>query len=175
MNRKTRMARLLLLIPLSYALAGCGGSTVARNSPTPATVSPGKEHQGDHNHDQPHGADNGPIRTCVEAIQKVMALRAEIQAGFSMKDLDRADGPVHEIGHLLEDFQELAAKESLSDEQRETVKKSIHTLFEAFGTLDKTIHSGKGKSYVDLAGEIDGAIAALQATFPETSHKEREQ
>ncbi|MBM4075757.1 MAG: hypothetical protein FJ267_08960 [Planctomycetes bacterium] len=73
---------------------------------------------------------------------------------------------------MLEDLKELVAKESLTDAQKDTANKSINALFEAFGSLDKTIHSGKGKTYSDLATEIDKAIADLQEIFPQPSQQE---
>ena len=173
MNRKNEIAHFVLFVLFSGSLAGCGGSPVAPAAAASAAASPEQGHQDDYS--KTHGSRSGSVRTCAEAVQKVKTLCLKVQAGFSTLNLGQADGPVHEIGHVLSHLQELAAKQNLSEEQRKTVDESIRSLFEAFGSLDRTIHSGKGKFYIDLADEIEGALAALQDVFPEISQTETEQ
>lgn len=113
---------------------------------------------GDHKHD-----DEAAPKTYAEAIEKIETLRKSIKDNFDADKLKEADTAVHEVGHILESVVKLSAKESLSPEDTETVKKSVETLFDQFGKIDDKLHGGMGSTYNDVAKEIEAAIAALQS------------
>lgn len=116
---------------------------------------------GDHKHDD--HADEAAPKTYAEAIEKIETLRKSIKDNFDADKLKEADTAVHEVGHILESVVKLSAKESLSPEDTETVKKSVETLFDQFGKIDDKLHGGMGSTYNDVAKEIEAAIAALQS------------
>lgn len=150
-----------VLIATYVLLGGCGGET-----PSPKTAAPQQsESHDDHDHDHDH-ANEAP-QTFAVAVAQLAEMRDTIQTALAANDLKKADGPVHEVGHMLEDLDGLATKAGLSDEQLATVKAAQETLFSAFGALDETIHGKEsGKSWGDVGSDIDQAIASLQKLTP---------
>jgi hypothetical protein len=149
-------------------LAGCGSSASTDSQPTV------ERRESDHDHHQGSPAGHhahGNAKSLGDALAKVERLRNAIQVAFAAKDLATADGPVHEIGHLLEELPELAAKESLSAKDQQQVKQSVDSLMKSFAALDERVHGGDGagKSYDDVAGQIDSALTQLKSVGKETS------
>lgn len=150
-------------------LTGCGRSesTVSR----PSGEHGNHQHDGDHEHDhESHGdsqAHSEP-ESLADAVAEIERLRGAIDQGFAAGDLDQADGPVHEIGHLIEELPELAAKESVSEEDQQQVKQAVDSLMDSFAALDERVHGGAsaGKSYDDVASQVDDAMAILRAIEP---------
>lgn len=152
MNEKFFQCSFGLVVITCISLAGCGGGqTTASNPPTDR-----------HGHDH----DDGHVHheSFSEAVGEVESLNAAVKTAFADSDLSTADGPLHEIGHLLEELPELAAQESLSEEDNRQVKQSVDSLMDSFGALDERIHGGAedGKSYDDVASEIDAALSNLK-------------
>ena len=147
-----------LLIFASLTLAGCGGAQ------TTASDSSADLH--DHAHDT-HGDEHEHVHSesFVEVLTEVEQLLAEIKTAFAADDLETADGPVHGIGHLLEELPQLAAKASPSEPDRQQVKQAVDSLMDGFAALDERVHGGDGagKSYDEVANQIDEAIATLKA------------
>ncbi|MBB76907.1 MAG: hypothetical protein CMJ75_20575 [Planctomycetaceae bacterium] len=150
------------------ALAGCDGS--------PVIVSPSRDAQTDpHNAtDDPHGHQKEPPADGREvarpesygaALEQLDALCAATQDAFANDDLQEADGPVHAIGHLLEELPQLAGQESPSETVQQQVKEAVDALMVSFGALDGRVHGGgsAGKSYREVAAEIEEAVAKLKA------------
>jgi len=141
-------------------LVGCGSS----ESPPPASSD--KQHDDDHDH-KSHEEDGAHAKpeSLAEAVVEVEQLCNAIQSAFAEGDLDKADGPVHELGHLLEELPKLAAKESLSEAGQQQVQQAVDSLMDSFGALDERIHhgDGEGKSYDEVASSIDDALAELKS------------
>ena len=147
-----------LFILVGIALAGCGGTQTAAPSPS--------VDQHDHEHEAPgDGHEHAHPESFAETLKEVEELRAEIQTAFAAGDLAKADGPVHAVGHLLEELPELAAKESLSEAEQHQVKQSIGRLMDSFAALDERVHGGDGtgKSYDEVAVQIDAALDDLKS------------
>lgn len=154
-----------LLIIGSLSLAGCGGEPSTASNPS------AESHGHDH---EAHGDEHGHAhpQSFAEAVAEIDRLRAEIKTSFAAGDLAKADGPVHEIGHLLEELPQLAAKQSLSEaEQQEQVKQAVGSLMDSFAALDERVHGGDsaGKSYEEVAAQIDAAFAELNSVAKEKS------
>lgn len=147
-----------LFMLVGIALVGCGGTQTTASNPS----------ADQHDHDlEPHGDDHEQAHTesFAEALTEVEELCAEIKTAFAAGDLGKADGPVHEIGHLLEELLELAAKESLSEADQQQVKQAVDSLMNSFAALDERVHGGDsaGKSYDEVATQIDAALAKLKS------------
>jgi hypothetical protein len=156
MNPMFRKLALVLLMHASISLVGCGGAqTTAPNSPADRHDHDHKTHADGHAHPESFAA----------AVTEVEQCRAEIKTAFASDDLAKADGPLHEIGHLLKKLPELAAKEPLSETDQQQVKQAVDSLMDSFAELDERVHSGgrAGKSYDDVANDIDKAIAKVNA------------
>jgi len=142
-------------------LTGCGSSETA----IPATTAESHDHDShsDHAHGEP--------ASLADAVTEVERLRGEIQAAFAAGDLDKADGPVHELGHLLEELPEVAAKESLAEADQQQIKQSVDALMDSFAALDERVHGGDsaGKSYDEVASQIESALAELKSIGKEKS------
>ncbi|QDT35395.1 hypothetical protein [Thalassoglobus polymorphus] len=151
-----------------YSMLGCTGGS---DPVAPATAEKG--HDDHDHHDHGEGAHDH-FETFSEAVADLAAKRDAIKTAMEADDLKKADGPVHALGHTLEELEELATKQGLSEEKLTEVKAARDALFEAFAALDETIHGkADGKSWADVSAEIDAAIAQLQ-TLTADAPKEEE-
>ncbi len=158
MNSTFRGFSFGVLVVASISLAGCG------TSQTPASTSPADQHDheieshaDDHEHTSPE--------SFAGVLTELDELRTAIKAAFAAGDLEQADGPVHAVGHFLEELPELAAKESASEADRQQIKQAVDSLMGSFAALDERVHGGDaaGKSYDEVASEVDEALATLKA------------
>lgn len=110
-------------------------------------------------------ADHDESESLGKVVASLEAEFAKIQDAFAKNDVAAADEPVHEVGHILEHFKELADKASLNDEQKAAVSTATEELFTHFGELDKQIHAGADVEFTDLEPKISAALAALKAAI----------
>jgi hypothetical protein len=172
MNRIACKYVLPLLGIACFAVAGCSASNppAAPSASAPAKDDHDHDHDpmagkhSDHKHDHGagHAAEDEPA-SYADAVQKVDALCGATKDAFAAKDMEKADIPVHKLGHVLEDIPELAAKESLSAEDQEAIKKAVEELFDCFGKIDDKLHGNEGKSYDEVAARIDAALQTLRS------------
>lgn len=177
MNRIAGAFVLPLLTVTCLALGACN----APSSPVVSATAPRNTehvgHESEHEHLQTVGehskhrqggsqADEEDLDTYAAALRKIDSLRSAIKDAFAAKDLDKADAPVHEVGHLLEKLPALASKEKLSAEDQSAVKQAVDELFASFGKIDDKLHGGQGNTYEDVARQVDAAMETLQAKSP---------
>lgn len=164
-----RNAQFMLLVVGSLScgllLVGCGGAEKPETG--------GAKVNGDHGHDHDH--DHEHPENYAEAVALVEKLAGEIQAALAENDLEKADGPVHEIGHILEDVAELAVVANLSEESLNSVKAAVDSLMADFAAVDATIHGREGKTYADVAESVQAAIQALKAAIPAAAEETTEE
>ena len=139
-------------------LSGC----TTDNADTSDAKNKTGEHD-DHHKDEPHPETFG------EAVDAVVEMNAEIKAAFAKDDKEAAHDPLHEVGHVLEEMDELAAKAELSDEQLASVKKAVEQLFESFGAVDAVMHGKEGKTYDEVSSQIDESLNVLKSMKPAES------
>lgn len=108
-----------------------------------------------------HGDGHDHAETLVEAVEEMVGMRNVIRDGFAKDDPDAAHGPLHDVGHVLGEVEELAEKEKLDAEQLNAVRDAVEELKEAFGSVDKMMHGGEGSKYSEVAAKVDAAIAVL--------------
>jgi len=140
-------------------VTGCAPSTPT----TPAAAKPAASHD-DHDHDHDHGDHEEP-ETVAEGLTQLEKLCADVKAHLAIGDHEKADGPVHMVGHLLEDLGELVAKEKPAVEAE--AKKALEAIFESFDKLDTVIHGAdeearKKLDYAEHAPAIEAALAKLK-------------
>lgn len=157
------------LVSCGLFLGGCGTGAPAPSNEQASEAHDHHDEHGDHGHGHDHGHDHdhGHAHAAPEslnaAVTTLTELRDKIDAALSKADLETADGPVHEVGHILESLPTLAEKAAVNAEQSETVKQAQAALFAAFGDLDKTIHGkSSGKSWDEVKDSVNSAIADLQ-------------
>ncbi|MCH2212552.1 MAG: hypothetical protein MK110_14705 [Fuerstiella sp.] len=141
---------------LSLLILGCSDSTSGTS-----TLSPDHTGQHDHGEEESHSGHDHP-GTLEEGLKELTELRDTVRDAFAADDIDTAHGPLHDVGHLLEDIAALVERQELSDEQRDLVKKNIKSLFDLFGAVDSTLHGDEGKTYSEVSDQIDTALSALR-------------
>jgi hypothetical protein len=99
--------------------------------------------------------------TLADAVKELEGICSTIKAAFAKDDAEAAHGPMHEIGHVLEEIPNLTDKSTLEDAGKEEVKKAAATLFEAFNAVDESMHGSGGKKYSDVADSIDAALKVI--------------
>lgn len=142
-----------------FLLVGC--------SPTPApkqntVVEKGHADHDDHvdHADHDDHAHEHPT-TYDAAVSELEKLRMQVKTHLADGDKEKADGPVHAIGHLMGDLKGLAAKENLDETSRDSIDKAAEELMDCFGQIDATLHGGEGKTYDEVSARIDAAMTVL--------------
>ena len=106
-------------------------------------------------------APSGNLPSLQEAVAGIVALRDQIRDGFASDDLDAAHGPLHDIGDLLTQLQQISKGSELTKEQVNSLSVATDQLLDAFGAVDKTFHGGDGSTYEEEAETIDAAILII--------------
>jgi hypothetical protein len=146
---------------------GCGEPAPAPVvGPVPSAVKPA-DHDHAHAHDHEHGAaatgGHAHPETLPAAVTELKELVAKVREALSSGDREKADGPVHEVGHLLEDIEGLVTKAKLPAERETAVKQALGEIFQAFDTLDTAIHGDADKpiEFAPLDEKIGKALGVL--------------
>lgn len=157
----------------SLLLTGCGDQ-----APPPKPVGPpiavkqaGAAHDHDHDHDHEHGHDHDHAKpgtaaehehptTLPAAVTELRELVGKVKDALAAGDREKADGPVHEVGHLLEDIEGLVAKAKLPADREAAVKQAFDEIFTAFDALDTAIHGDADKP-VEFAPHAEAIEKAL--------------
>ena len=100
-----------------------------------------------------------------EGIAQLEKLCADAKAHLTAGDFDKADGPVHMVGHVLEDLGDLVVKEKPAAEAE--ARKALDAIFECFDKVDTAIHAAddearKQLDYAEHSPAIEAAIAKLK-------------
>jgi hypothetical protein len=110
----------------------------------------------DHDHTHPE--------TLAAGVAELETMWGHVKEALKAGDREKADDKVHAVGHLLEDFEALLAKEDAG--LQEVGKKATEVVFECFDTLDTALHGGEDelkKIDVDeLATRVEAAIESLK-------------
>ena len=144
---------------LGGLLIGCAP---AAPPATPSSRPAAAAHDHDHDHDH---ADHDEPETVAAGLAQLKKLCAEVKAHLAAGDHEKADGPVHMVGHLLEELGELVAKEKPAAEAE--AKQALEAIFESFDKLDTVIHGAdeearKKLDYAEHAPAIEAALAKLE-------------
>jgi len=128
----------------------------------------------DHDHDHDHGKDHDDHdhddhghahpETLAAGVAELETMWGHVKGALKAGDREKADEKVHAVGHLLEDFEHLLAKEKA--DARETGKKATQEVFDCFDTLDAAFHGDEDalkKLDLEALGErLEAAITALK-------------
>jgi hypothetical protein len=165
-------------IPLA-GIVGCSPAT-----PPVAPAKPVAAAHADHDHDHDHGKDDSHDqgkktgkdhddhgdhdhshpKTLAAGVAEVEAMWGHVKEALKAGDREKADEKVHAVGHLLEDFEGLLAKEKA--EAQEAGKKATEEVFDCFDKLDEAFHGDEDdlkKLDLDALGErLEAAIKTLK-------------
>lgn len=160
-----RNIRLLVCLSLC-ALIGCGAPAPEKTASHDDHDEHGEhgehgEHHDDHDDEGEH--HEGEPETFAEAFEAVSAMKTKICKAFKDGTPDDAHAALHDVGHLLEELPELAAKGGeLSEEQVSKMNAAVEALFDGFGKLDSTMHGGKEVNVEDLESKLTTALEDLK-------------
>ncbi len=173
-------------------LAGCSGSappaTVAKKGADVGPALPAaKGAQDDHDHaghdhaGHDHGsheggqaeampADEGEAHdhhhpeTLAELVGELDKLVAVVKEGMEANVREKADAPVHELGHFLGDVEGLAKDAKLPTEVESAVIAASEALFTAFDKIDIAIHGADdlAKVWSEEAAGIEAGMKTLK-------------
>jgi len=163
-------------IPLA-GIVGCSPATppVAPAKPVAAAHADhdhdhGKEDSHDHgkkngkDHDDHGDHDHAHPKTLAAGVAELEAMWGHVKESLKAGDRDKADEKVHAVGHLLEDFEGLLAKEKA--EAQEAGKKATQEVFDCFDKLDEAFHGDEDdlkKLDLNALGErLEAAIKTLK-------------
>jgi hypothetical protein len=162
-------------IPL-VGIVGCSPAT-----PPVAPAKPVAAAHADHDHDHDHGKDDrhdqskktghdhddhdhAHPETLAAGVAELEAMWGHVKEALKAGDREKADEKVHAVGHLLEDFEGLLAKEKA--EAQEVGKKATQEVFDCFDKLDEAFHGDEDdlkKLDLEALGErLEAAIKSLK-------------
>ena len=168
---------------LAFTAPGCSQAPAPVAPAKPATVRNDHDH-GDHDHDHDHGKDHDHDHgkqadhaqdhddhghthpeTLAAGVLELETMWGHVKGALKAGDREAADEKVHAVGHLLEDFEGLLAKEKA--EAQEAGKKATQEVFDCFDKLDEAFHGDEDdlkKLDLDALGErIEAAIKSLKS------------
>ena len=168
---------LLGMSAMSLGLLGCGPAAPPAAPAKPAAGHTAHDGHGGHDdHDHEHGKhddhddhdhdDHGHAHpeTLAEGVAELEAMWGRVREALKAGDRDTADDQVHAVGHLLEDFEGLLAKEKT--EAQEAGKKATQEVFDCFDKLDEAFHGDEDdlkKLDLEALGQrLDSAIPTLK-------------
>jgi hypothetical protein len=168
MNRPVHHVALLLLAAVVIGFVGCGPSSSTKPA---SNVAKHDDHEHERGHKEgKHGDEAGHKEhhpdTYAEAVKEIDELRTTVKNALAKDDTEKADKPLHEVGHILEDVVALAQKASLDAAKQDEIKKAVEQLFDSFGKVDEKIHGRKGSTYEEESQKIDAAMATLRQYVP---------
>lgn len=149
------MFRIAGLACFALCLAGCANEEEA---PLPVMADGHEGHE--------HG-DGGHAETVGEAFHQLTELYETVKTGFAEDDTDAAHGPMHDVGHVLEELKELADASELPADAKTTVGEQVEVLMDAYGAVDNVMHGKEGSEYSEVSDKVDAAMAALKTALGE--------
>lgn len=156
------MFRIAGLACFALCLAGCANEEDS-NLPVMADGHAGHDH-GEHEH----------AETVGEAFHELTELYTTVKTAFAADDADTAHGPMHEVGHVLEELKELANESEMAAEAKSTVDQQVEVLMDAYGDVDNTMHGKDGSQYSEVSDKIDAAMASLKTALGELAEHDHD-
>ncbi|MCY3017234.1 MAG: hypothetical protein NT171_21400 [Planctomycetota bacterium] len=171
----------------ALALAGCNGSAppaaVAKKQADVGPALPAaKGSHDDHDHaghdhashgsapaealpaDEGEAHDHHHPETLAELVGELDKLVAVVKEGMEANVREKADAPVHELGHFLGDVEGLAKEAKLPADVEAGVIAASEALFTAFDKIDIAIHGADdlAKVWGDEAAGIEAGMKTLK-------------
>lgn len=111
---------------------------------------------GDHDHAHPE--------TLAAGVAELETMWGHVKEALKTGDREKADEHVHEVGHLLEDFEGLLSK--VEPAFQESGKQATQVVFECFDALDAALHGSeeelKKLDIDDLGTRLEAAVESLK-------------
>jgi predicted RNase H-like HicB family nuclease len=152
---RLRILASLCSVALTVLAVGCGKNAPDDQRP-PVSID---ELEGTH-------SGHAHAETYAEAVAELEEMNKTIAAAFAANDIDSADEPIHEVGHVLDEVVTLAKKETLPEDAIAAISGAVEKLFDAFGRVDEKIHGGEGATYGEVQSDIDAGFEVLRQYLP---------
>ena len=146
----------------SVALLGLSGCGSSPQPAQPQAVSH-DDHDHEHDHDHDHDHDHASPEDFSAGVATLRGHYQTIRDAFGENDLDKAHGPLHEVGHVLEGLPGLATKAGLPEADVAKAQAAVTAMFEAYGKIDQAIHEGEEADYEAVREKLDQGMADLDA------------
>ena len=178
-GRSPRRNRLRLSLAVCAMLSLGGAAVVAFPGCSPAvppaapakpTAVPAAHDHSVHDHaehapkDSHDHAEHAHPETLAAGVAALETMWGHVKESLKAGDREKADDKVHEVGHLLEDFEGLLSKEEAS--LQDAGKQATQVVFECFDALDAALHGGEEelkKIDVDELGtRLESAMESLK-------------
>jgi ABC-type Zn2+ transport system substrate-binding protein/surface adhesin len=159
-----------LMALAGFMMAGCDAAPKAPDK-SAADHDHDHGHGHDHGHDHAHEGEEGEHshegETYAMAVQEVTELNEKIRDAFAKDDMEAADKPLHELGHMLSDeVVALAEKAEITGDDLAAIKTAVKQLMDDFAKVDLKIHGNEGVAYSEVEKQVGDAIATLQKYVP---------
>lgn len=154
-----------------FMISGCDAPKAPEKSAAEHGHDHGHEHDHGHDHAHDHGHEEGEHshegETYAMAVAEVVELNEKIRDAFAKDDMEAADEPLHELGHVLdEEIVSLAEKAEITGDDLATIKTSVDQLMGDFAKVDDKIHGKEGVAYSEVEKQVTDGIATLQKYVP---------
>lgn len=162
-NRSFMTVGIVAVVAVGVVAAGCGRAPApAAKQVVPAVA----VHDHDHDHDHGH-ADHESHDTLADALAELKKVCVNAKSELAAKNLDKADGHVHMVGHLIDDMHKLVGTAQLPAEGQAAAKKALDEIFECFDDLDSALHSSdsavrEAVDYLKHEPKVDAALRAIE-------------
>lgn len=158
-------------------LLGCGPAAIeqgnggASSSTHPSTESHAASHKdreghehAEHAHENSQESDGHTHPADLSsAVAELKKLTEAIRSAFENETPEEAHDALHEVGHLLEAIPGLAARQNADKPiDVDALKEHVELLFDAFTTLDDTLHGGEDVEFSEVDQKITSNFQALQ-------------
>lgn len=148
------------VVMAAYALVAGGCAPAKPPQAKPVATTAAHDHAHDHGEHTSHD-------TLAGALAELEKICANVKQELGAKNLDKADGHVHMVGHLVDDMHRLVGSATLNDDAKVAATKALDEIFEAFDKLDTALHSSDAKvkeavDYLEHEPRIQAAIGELK-------------
>lgn len=168
-NRSLMTVGIVAVVAVGVVAAGCGRAPApAAKKVVPAVAVHDHDEDHGHDHDHDHGhADHESHDTLTDALTELKKVCVNAKGELAAKNLDKADGHVHMVGHLIDDMHKLVGTSQLPAEGQAAAKKALDEIFECFDDLDSALHSSdsavrEAVDYLKHEPKIDAAIRVIE-------------
>ncbi len=148
-NSKAILVKLVKLAVVMVAVATVG----CEPAPAPKQDVSASDHKHEAGHEHP--------ATLAAAVKELEEICATIKTAFAKDDAEAAHGPLHDVGHLLEQFPDLIAKSTLDEAGKAEATTAVENIFSSLGAVDEGMHGSGGKKYSEVSETVDASLKTL--------------
>lgn len=154
MRSSTQLTLCFLVAVCLIGFVGCqdSGKTVVAKSDANTSQHDDPDADGDHKH-----AENYD-----DAVAELVEMQTKIKDNIGNGNTEAAEGPLHDVVHVLEIIGNFVQNSDLDDEAKKSCTDAIENLYGSFNAIDDKLHGDEGKDYDEVSEQIETSIKTLQ-------------